>query len=98
MFSFQCLKLDMVSTRETAPGQIVNLVSNDVSRFDLVTVTSHFMWSSPIISLIVTYIIYKDIGNAAFFGLAAAFCVIPLQCKLILMLCRPHISNNFVNT
>ncbi|KAI5699855.1 hypothetical protein M8J75_009903 [Diaphorina citri] len=88
----KCLKLDMVSTRETAPGQIVNLVSNDVSRFDLVTVTSHFMWSSPIISLIVTYIIYKDIGNAAFFGLAAAFCVIPLQSYAGKITCRYRMS------
>lgn len=88
----KCLKLDMISTRETAPGQIVNLVSNDVSRFDLVTVTSHFMWSSPIITLMVTYIIYEDIGNAAFFGLAAAFCVIPLQSYAGKITCRYRMS------
>lgn len=66
---------------DTASGKIVNLLSNDVSRFDIVSVFIHHMWVSPLISLIVMVLLWKDAGYAGLIGLIPAFLVAPLQGK-----------------
>ncbi|XP_049947426.1 ATP-binding cassette sub-family C member 4-like [Schistocerca serialis cubense] len=73
------LRLSRTAMGETAAGQVVNLLSNDVSRFDLLSVFMHTMWVAPITGLICAYFIYVEIGAAAFVGIAIVFIVVPTQ-------------------
>lgn len=64
---------------ETAPGKIVNLVANDVNRFELVMIFLHSMWSAPLLCCIVAYILYTDAKVAALIGIAVMLSVVPIQ-------------------
>ena len=66
---------------DTAPGKVVNLVANDVNRFDLVCIFIHHMWSAPLSAIIIAILLYKDAGYAGLIGMAAVFIVVPIQCE-----------------
>lgn len=64
---------------ETASGKVVNLLSNDVSRFDIVSIFIHHMWIAPTITVIVAYFLWVDAKYAGLIGIATVFVVVPLQ-------------------
>lgn len=64
---------------DTASGKVVNLLSNDVSRFDIVSIFIHHMWIAPTISIIVAYFLWMEAGYAGIVGIATVFVVVPLQ-------------------
>lgn len=37
---------------DTAPGKLVNLLSNDVNRFELVSMCVNSLWTSPLMAII----------------------------------------------
>lgn len=73
------LKLSRTALGETASGKVVNLLSNDVSRFDIVSIFIHHMWIAPTITCIVAYFLWVDAGYAGLVGIATVFVVVPLQ-------------------
>ncbi|XP_060530992.1 ATP-binding cassette sub-family C member 4-like isoform X2 [Cylas formicarius] len=73
------LRLSKTALGETASGKIVNLLSNDVSRFDLVSVFIHHMWQAPIVTLCVLYFMWLEAGYAGVVGITCVFIVVPLQ-------------------
>ncbi|XP_047107556.1 ATP-binding cassette sub-family C member 4-like [Schistocerca piceifrons] len=74
------LRLSRASMDQTATGQIVNLMSNDVSRFDLCPQYLHWMWISVIQVPIVTYCLWRYVGIAAIIGFCFIFMItIPVQ-------------------
>ncbi|XP_043529381.1 ATP-binding cassette sub-family C member 4-like [Frieseomelitta varia] len=75
----KALRLSKTALGETAPGKVVNLVANDVNRFDLVSILIHHMWSAPLSALIVAYFLYNEVGYAGLIGIAAVFFVVPIQ-------------------
>ncbi|XP_051158203.1 ATP-binding cassette sub-family C member 4-like [Leptopilina boulardi] len=75
----KALKLSKTALGETAPGKIVNLVANDVNRFDLVSILIHYMWSAPLTALIIAYFLYNQAGYAGVIGIAVIFIVVPIQ-------------------
>ncbi|XP_076168369.1 ATP-binding cassette sub-family C member 4 [Ptiloglossa arizonensis] len=75
----KALRLSKTALGETAPGKVVNLVANDVNRFDLVSIFIHYMWSAPLSGLIIAYILYIEAGYAGLIGIAAVFIVVPIQ-------------------
>lgn len=75
-------KLSQSALGDTAPGKVVNLLSNDVNRFDLVSVFIHSMWSAPLFAIVVGYLLVVEVGWAGFVGILAVFLVVPIQCKL----------------
>ncbi|XP_051166278.1 ATP-binding cassette sub-family C member 4-like [Leptopilina boulardi] len=75
----KALKLSKTALGETAPGKIVNLVANDVSRFDLLSIVIHYMWSAPLSALIIGYFLYIQAGYAGLIGIAVVFVVVPIQ-------------------
>lgn len=74
-------KLSQNALGDTAPGKVVNLLSNDVNRFDLVSILLHFMWSAPLCSIVIGYLLYREVGYAAFVGMLVVFLVVPVQCE-----------------
>ncbi|XP_066582136.1 LOW QUALITY PROTEIN: ATP-binding cassette sub-family C member 4-like [Prorops nasuta] len=75
----KALKLSTTALGETAPGKVVNLVANDVNRFELVSIVLHYMWSAPLSALIIGGVLYTKAGYAGLIGIAAVFIVVPIQ-------------------
>lgn len=73
------LKLDRLGMSNTASGQVVNLMSNDVQRFDTAPVFLHYIWLMPFVVVVVTYLIWQHIGVATL----SALVVILLQSLLV---------------
>lgn len=77
-------KLSQNALGDTAPGKVVNLLSNDVNRFDLVSVFIHSMWAAPLFAIIVGYLLVVEVGYAGLVGILAVFLVVPIQCEYLL--------------
>ncbi|XP_017768861.1 PREDICTED: multidrug resistance-associated protein 4-like [Nicrophorus vespilloides] len=75
----KALKLSRTALGETASGKVVNLLSNDVSRFDVVSILIHHMWVAPLSSCIVTYFLWSEAGLAGIIGILPVLLVVPLQ-------------------
>ncbi|KAI9004612.1 hypothetical protein BC832DRAFT_531702 [Gaertneriomyces semiglobifer] len=73
----KCLRLSVGSTGST--GLIVNLVSNDVQRFEDAAPFAHFAWIAPVELILVTYFLYVQISWAAFAAIGSLLAVIPMQ-------------------
>ncbi|XP_041973563.1 ATP-binding cassette subfamily C member 4-like [Aricia agestis] len=67
------LKLNRQGLNKTETGQVINLMSNDVSRFDLAALYLHHIWVMPILVVLVSYLIWQQIGLATLAGLAVIF-------------------------
>lgn len=78
-FVLQALKLSKKALGETASGKIVNLLSNDVSRFDIVSIFIHHMWVAPTSAICVAYFLWVEAGYAGIIGIIPVFLVLPLQ-------------------
>lgn len=77
------LRLNRVAIGETAAGQLVNLLSNDVVRFDNSSLYLHYIWLMPVQAVIGTLVMYEIVGVAAFAGIVALVVqAIPLQGEL----------------
>ncbi|XP_073845798.1 probable multidrug resistance-associated protein lethal(2)03659 isoform X2 [Musca autumnalis] len=73
------LRLCKTATESPTAGQVINLITNDVGRLDAAMVFINYLWVGPILTCLITYRMYKEIGIAAVFGVAFMFMFIPLQ-------------------
>ncbi|XP_021186907.3 ATP-binding cassette sub-family C member 4 [Helicoverpa armigera] len=79
------LKLDRTGLNKTEPGQVINLMSNDVNRFDLVALFLNYLWVMPIVVPVVSYLVWQHVGWATL----AALVVIFLQTVIV----QAYLSN-----
>ncbi|XP_043286728.1 probable multidrug resistance-associated protein lethal(2)03659 [Venturia canescens] len=75
----KALKLSKTALGETTIGQAVNLLSNDVNRFDVSLIFFHYLWIGPLETIVLTYFMYQEVGLAAVIGVASLLMFIPLQ-------------------
>uniref|UniRef100_A0A8D1I660 Multidrug resistance-associated protein 4 n=1 Tax=Sus scrofa TaxID=9823 RepID=A0A8D1I660_PIG len=75
----RALCLSNSATRETGTGQIVNLLSNDVNRFDQVTMFLHFLWVGPLQAVVVTTLLWMEVGISCFAGMVVLILLLLLQ-------------------
>ena len=73
------LKLSRSSLGQTAVGQIVNIMSNDMQRFDEFSLTSCYLIVAPLQTLIVFGILTQTIKISAVPGMIVLFLMIPFQ-------------------
>ncbi|PNF20422.1 Multidrug resistance-associated protein 4 [Cryptotermes secundus] len=73
------LRLSRTALGETAAGKVVNLLSNDVSRFDMVSIFLHAMWTAPLSAVIITYFLFVNAGYSGLIGIGIVFLIVPLQ-------------------
>ncbi|KAI8498944.1 Multidrug resistance-associated protein 4, partial [Branchiostoma belcheri] len=75
----KALKLSNKAMTQTTTGQIVNLLSNDVNRFDQAVHFLHFLWIGPLQCIAVVVLLWDDLGVAGLIGSAALLTVLPIQ-------------------
>ncbi|XP_013195380.2 ATP-binding cassette sub-family C member 4 isoform X2 [Amyelois transitella] len=77
------MRMNNASLGETAAGKVVNLLSNDLQRFDLAFLFLHYVWIIPIQLAAVCWLGYMQAGYAALIGLAALIIIaLPIQAFL----------------
>lgn len=62
-------------------GQVINMLTADVQRFDLAIAFLHDTWKGPLEVIIFGYFIYQEIGVATIIGMVFLLSFIPLQGK-----------------
>uniref|UniRef100_A0A8C0V5B3 Multidrug resistance-associated protein 4 n=1 Tax=Cyanistes caeruleus TaxID=156563 RepID=A0A8C0V5B3_CYACU len=75
----KALRLSNVAMAKTTTGQIVNLLSNDVNKFDQVTIFLHFLWAGPLQAVAVTVLLWTQIGPSCLAGMAVLIILLPVQ-------------------
>ncbi|XP_076291879.1 putative multidrug resistance-associated protein lethal(2)03659 isoform X2 [Lasioglossum baleicum] len=75
----KALKLSRTALGETTIGQAVNLLSNDVNRFDVAIIFLHYLWIGPLETIIVLYFMYREVQISAIIGVAVLMLFVPLQ-------------------
>ena len=79
---------------KTDIGQMINLCSNDVNRFDLLFVYLHFLWVGPLVMIIATAVLYYYIGFASMAGLVVLFIIVPIQRTMMNNYQKTKFANN----
>nr|CAD7423626.1 unnamed protein product [Timema monikensis] len=79
IYFLKSLKISLAALGDTTVGQVVNLLSNDVNRFDMAIVFLHYLWIGPLEILIITYLLWNDMGWSAIFGAFIMLLFIPMQ-------------------
>ncbi|XP_038070620.1 multidrug resistance-associated protein 4-like [Patiria miniata] len=75
----KALRLSNLALGETTVGQLVNILSNDVNRFDLAFMFLHYLWIAPIQLILVTALIWREIGVSCLAGMPILILLAPLQ-------------------
>ncbi|DAA23784.1 TPA: ATP-binding cassette, sub-family C, member 4-like [Bos taurus] len=78
-YNKSALRLSSSAMGKTTTGQIVNLLSNDVSRFDQVTMFLHYLWVGPLQAIAVTVLLWMEIGISCLAGMAVLIILLLLQ-------------------
>lgn len=73
------LRLLKSSTEEGQSGKIINLLSNDLAKFDLGMTFLNDLWKGPLQAIAFFVVIYMEIGIASVVGMAFLFSFVPLQ-------------------
>ena len=79
IFVSQSLLLSQKALGQTTIGQMVNLLSNDVNRFDFSVLLLHYLWVGPLQALICVVILYQLIGPSCFAGFSILILFVPFQ-------------------
>ncbi|XP_043488596.1 ATP-binding cassette sub-family C member 4-like [Polistes fuscatus] len=62
------LRLSQGTTSTTTSGQIINLLSNDVSRFEQLFIYLHYIWIMPLQGALIAFLIWESVGIASLAG------------------------------
>ncbi|XP_072240755.1 ATP-binding cassette sub-family C member 4-like [Leuresthes tenuis] len=75
----KALCLSSSAMGKTTTGQIVNLLSNDVNKFDDVTIFLHFLWVGPLQAAVVVGLLWMEIGPSCLAGMVVLMFLMPTQ-------------------
>jgi ABC-type transport system involved in cytochrome bd biosynthesis fused ATPase/permease subunit len=73
------LRVSKSSNKQTDAGQVLNVLANDLYRFDEVTKSTYGMIVGPILSAVVMYITYSHMGSAFVGALVILITFVPFQ-------------------
>ncbi|KAL0104962.1 hypothetical protein PUN28_016536 [Cardiocondyla obscurior] len=64
-------RLNRASMNQTGTGQVMNLLSNDVTRFDQLTTYLNFIWIMPVQLVVIGSIMWQRVGISVFVGIGS---------------------------
>ncbi|XP_068629128.1 ATP-binding cassette sub-family C member 4-like [Battus philenor] len=73
------LKINLQSMSESSAGVVVNLMANDVNRFDTGPSFIHYLWIGPVETALMTVYLYREMGMSAVYGALIVIAVVPFQ-------------------
>lgn len=80
------MRLSSASLPKASGGMVVNLLSNDVVRFELVFTGLHYIWITPIQVIIISYLMYQTVGWASLLGVFFMIMVtVPFQGSMMFL-------------
>lgn len=77
----QALRLTKSHAVDGLNGQVINLMSSDVIRFNNSMVFLHNLWKGPLEMVVFSYFLYQEIGYYGFIGIGFILCFVPIQSK-----------------
>ncbi|XP_013196145.2 ATP-binding cassette sub-family C member 4 [Amyelois transitella] len=75
----KALKVSLQALSENDGGMVVNLMANDVNRFDTGPIFVHYLWIGPVEILLMTTYLYRELGMPAIYGSLVIAAMIPFQ-------------------
>lgn len=78
----KALRLTRTALGDTTAGQVVNLLSNDVGRFETSIMYIHYLWLGPLEVVVVSIILWFIIGVSTLTGVGFLLLFLPLQVYL----------------
>ncbi|XP_028320649.1 multidrug resistance-associated protein 4-like isoform X2 [Gouania willdenowi] len=75
----KALDLSSEAMTRTSTGHIVNLLSNDINRFDEITLNLHYLLVGPLQALVIISLLWVEIGGACLAGVAVLVFLVPIQ-------------------
>ncbi|XP_070656492.1 ATP-binding cassette sub-family C member 4-like [Bos indicus] len=79
MIYCKTLRLSNSAIGKTTTGQIVNMMSNDVNRFDRVMIRLHILWIGPLNAITAIILLWMEIGISSLAGMALLIIFMLLQ-------------------
>lgn len=76
------LKLSKASIEDGLNGKVINILSNDLAKFDIGLAFLHDVWKGPLEAFILGYFIYLEIGISGLIGMMFLTSFVPLQGKI----------------
>ena len=73
------LKINKNAAAASNVGTIINLLSNDVNRFDLAAMHLLQLLVAPIETIVIIYFLYATVGATAVAGIVLLFLFVPFQ-------------------
>lgn len=62
-------------------GRVVNLLTNDLNKFELALAFLHDLWKGPLETVLLGYLVYREIGISGIVGILFILSFIPIQCE-----------------
>lgn len=77
---FQITRLSCTAAAQATGGLVINLLSNDVARFEQLFLFLHYTWVMPMQGAVIAYLIWRHVGVASLAGvLLMTMQTIPVQ-------------------
>ncbi|XP_063966914.1 ATP-binding cassette sub-family C member 4-like isoform X1 [Lytechinus pictus] len=73
------LRLSNSALGKTTVGKLVNILSSDVNRFDVVMLFLHYVWIGPLQLIVLLIILFNNMGPSCLVGFVILICLAPLQ-------------------
>lgn len=81
----KALRLSQTALNETSPGQVVNLLTNDVNRFHWASFVFDTLWIGPLLTIVACVLMCITAGLAGLAGILVVFAMVPIlgmNCRL----------------
>lgn len=78
----KALKLSQTALGETSSGKVINLLSNDVGRFESALFFCNYLWIAPFFTFIVGYLLWFEIRYAGLIGIGVVFTIMPILSRI----------------
>lgn len=77
----KALRLSQTALGETSPGKMVNLLTNDVNRFHWAIFFVNSLWVSPVLTIIIGFLLWFEVGLPGLIGIVVIFTIVPMLSK-----------------